>query len=355
MFYPLIKKSAGLILCLPFYIPVAFTAENENFIREQSLPEIVSAKNTFIEQFSLINDPTTLRPLYEEYLEVIGINGIFDVIEAQACHAQGHELGKVVFASLNNFSAAIHTCGNHCTSGCFHGILMELFISGDEHVVVDDISAEMNSLCNQDDVGAYFSLGTCYHGMGHAMMFLSDYDIEKTMELCQLAPSETLNYFCVTGGFMEYELLYGVSDMQSSAHHPCDALDDYFAACYRYKMPHMLIAAAEEGKATIDVINECTALPERQRLGCFHGLGAAFIAATMDQRDLLSKLCVIGNDNDKQMCIDGAIWKVADFDVSVARDVCTFFPADSRDQEVCMKAASDGMYSLDTDYSLYFQ
>lgn len=232
---------------------------------------------------------------------------------------------------------------------------MEMFASGNAHIATEDISSEMNRLCNTNDVAGYFNIGTCYHGMGHAMMFLSDYDIDETLNLCQLAPDETLNYFCVTGGFMEYELRFGQSDMQNSAHFPCDAMQRYSSACYRYKMPHMLIAAANEDRAAIDVINECLALSTPTRLGCFHGLGAAFITLTMEQPDLLSRLCVIGNDNDRQMCIEGAIWKVADFDVSVARDVCAYFPAESRDQQVCMKAANDGMYSLDTDYSLYLQ
>mgnify|MGYP003132190061 CR=1 FL=1 len=325
------------------------------FFIDQSPAEIDILKNDFEQQFSNVDDYTTLRPLYEEYLGLIGINGIFDIIDTQSCHSEAHELGKVVYSRLNNFSSAIHTCGNHCTSGCFHGVLMEMFTSGDEHINAEDISSEMNTLCYQDDIGEYFSLGTCYHGMGHAMMFLSDYDIDETLELCQLAPTETLNYFCVTGGFMEYEFLYGESDLQTSAHYPCDSMQHYSAACYRYKMSHLLTAAAEEGKAVIDVINECIALETPRRLGCFHGLGTAFIDLTIADRDLLSQLCVIGNDDDRQMCIEGAIWKIADYDFTMARDVCSYFPADSRDQEVCLKAADDGMYSLETDYSLYFQ
>ncbi len=231
---------------------------------------------------------------------------------------------------------------------------MELFTSGDDHLGIKEVSARMNSLCENNDIGQYFNIGTCYHGMGHAMMFLSEYDIDETIELCELAPNQNFTYFCITGGFMEYELLFANSEMQTSSHSPCDSMQNYSAACYRYKMAHILIASADDGKSTLDIINECTALPNKQRLGCFHGLGAAFIAGTMAQTDLLSKLCVIGTNEDRQMCIEGGMWKVADFNGEVALEVCSYFPDESNDRNVCFSAAREGMYSLETDYSLYF-
>ncbi|PCJ39086.1 MAG: hypothetical protein COA71_14620 [SAR86 cluster bacterium] len=344
-----------VFFCQPIFSATTIAAENnELFTLEQSLPVVISHKINFETLFGQNNDPTTLRPLYEEYIDLIGLNGIFDVIEAQACHAEGHELGKVIYSRLNDFSASIHTCQNNCTSGCFHGILMELFTSGDEHLALEDVSVQMNNLCNSGEINQYFNIGTCYHGMGHAMMFLSDYSIDETLELCAFAPTETLNYFCITGGFMEYELIVGQSDMQTSAHFPCNSMAKYSAACYRYKMNHILVAAAAESKSTFDIINECIALPSRHRLGCFHGLGTAFINATMAEPDLLSKLCIIGNANDRRMCIEGAMWKVADFDVETANEVCSFFPVGSRDSDVCFNAVDEGMYSLETDYSLYF-
>ena len=346
---------ATFLLQLTCWVPAILAAEsNELLILDQDQPALIYQKINFELLFNQIEDPANLRPLYDEYINLIGINGIFEVIESQACHAEGHELGKVVYSRLNDFSASIHACQNNCTSGCFHGVLMELFTSGNDHPGLDEVSTSMNSLCSNDEIEQYFNIGTCYHGMGHAMMFLSDYSIDETLELCALAPTETLNYFCVTGGFMEYELLYGQSDMQTSIHYPCDSMEKYSAACYRYKMNHIIVAAASEGKSTFDVINECLALPKRQRLGCFHGLGTAFINATMIETDLLSKLCVIGNDDDRQMCIEGAMWKVADFDVEVAQEVCSYFPNESIDSNVCLNAARSGMYSLDTNYSLYF-
>ena len=126
------------------------------------------------------------RPLYDEYIDVIGANGLLDGIEIlwPKCHSQAHDAGKIIYSRANDIGQGLAICEDRCYSGCMHGVLMEAFSKYQDpddpegHIDVEAMKPAMDELCykNEQMLGDY-SPGDCAHGVGHAMMFLTSYDI----------------------------------------------------------------------------------------------------------------------------------------------------------------------------------
>ena len=53
-------------------------------------------------------------------------------------------------------------------------------------------------------LGARYSPGDCAHGVGHALMWLADYDVQPALDACKLFVEPPLAYYCATGAYMEY-------------------------------------------------------------------------------------------------------------------------------------------------------
>ena len=151
---------------------------------------------------------------------------------------------------------------------------------------------------------------------------------------------------------MEYMIEKGDDDIQRSLHFPCDVIDEFYAACYRYKMGFTINRMQKEGYSINGIVQECMGLERMPRLGCFHGLGFTFLKSISETPVTITTICGFGSRDDRHMCIEGAVEKLADFDQKKAFEVCQYL--DDKVSTVCLEAAKEKMYRLSKDYSLYF-
>ena len=293
------------------------------------------------------------RPVFDKYLGDLGAQAILDFLEATYpfCHGQGHEFGQALFARLKEIGPALRECKTRCTSGCMHGVLMEVFagarldpggVPSEQHVAFDDVVAQMTRLCGEREMTSLHKPGNCAHGVGHALMVVTGHDVEKSLAGCSGFGEPAMAYYCATGIFMEY-LVTGRRDdpRLNLLHFPCHTFTRFPAACYRYKVPQMLrVLGKDAGK----VAAECLKLPPRLRLGCFHGLGNVHVERLVATPGILPQVCRHGSPADQVVCIEGAIEKLADFDERRAMAACATL--DGANAEVCQAAAREKMYRL---------
>jgi len=291
----------------------------------------------------------------EEYYDLIGPVFMLDVIEEEwFCHNKGHNLGKVVYKRSQNLGGAMQICQNRCNTGCFHGILMEFFkdfMFEDEHaheegvsdfhshVSLEDISGQINSFCDQDIFVGGVTRGNCFHGMGHAFTFLSDYDLEKSVDICQLLEEKEAQYLCATGAYMERSIVY--EDDNEADLFPCDVHRDFPAACYRYKLRKGYKDWDPE-----DVAQLCLGLEGApQREGCFHGYGFMFYRMVKENPPFLAQLCSYGTRRERRMCIEAAAAKVRVSSKKIREKACNSLD-DEELHEYCMEATNEKMIAL---------
>lgn len=299
-----------------------------------------------------------LRPLYDRYIEVIGANGILDVIEEiwPKCHSQAHDLGKVVYAKVRDIGLGLRVCEDRCYSGCMHGVLMEAFTTAQkssyDHINLRELRAIMNQVCYENlQMVSSYRPPDCAHGVGHALMFLTEYHILRTIDACAGFEDPAMNYACVTGAYMEYVTERHEQDKKSrSLLYPCDAYP-YPTACGRYKVPFVTLDYYREGKKLDDLIAQCLALEGQFRRGCFHGLGNAHVYFIVRKLVSIRDVCMSGDEQDQLLCIDGAMERMGKYHGEGTLEACSDLAG--KHKAACQAAAARKMYHADKDLTLY--
>ena len=329
------------------------------------LENTVTARQEFVQAYRR-GDARHARALYEQYLPLIGANGLREAIQSvyPNCHDEAHDLGKVIFAQLHDVGASLESCADACASGCMHGVLMQLFTdtassAGGEtahqhsaQLTAADVAGQIPTFCARPSITRMYSPGDCAHGVGHAAMFLASYDIPAGIDLCELFPSHALRYYCATGAYMEYRgSRRARADYPTrGAHFPCDSAR-YPAACFRYVMTNT-IRWHYAKKGTLEGLEEqCAALSGKYRLGCFHGIGNAHVGRLRRGALTLADLCGFGGRDDQTACVEGAMERLGKFTPAIAIERCEAL-TDWR-RGVCEAAAKRKMYDMTKSFALY--
>ncbi|RJQ22453.1 hypothetical protein C4580_00155 [Candidatus Woesearchaeota archaeon] len=297
------------------------------------------------------------RDLYAQKMGELGVNGIIAVLTDinPTCHDEAHDLGKVIFARTGEIGSALAICADSCYSGCMHGVMFEAFSSvanESGHIKIEKILPALPTFCFSDRIG--YKPGDCAHGVGHALMFLSGYDVNESVASCAAFNDKPMEYYCATGAYMEYVNRLDAIDAQfeKNIFFPCD-VSPYPAACFRYKMvPVLRRETGAKGLSGLhEVVKNCEALEGFARLGCFHGFGNAHLTHVAFGVFSASDVCSFGSEEDRYVCVEGLIERLAKYEPEAAGTACASLNGTLR--AVCEEGRAGNMYRLDKDFTYY--
>jgi len=304
-------------------------------------------------------------PLYEQFLPRIGANGIRRAIETAKpyCHEEAHDLGKLIFTKLRDVGESLESCADSCSSGCMHGVLMQFFAdtgstgsaTAHQHsaqLTAAEVARKIPTFCEGATWKRMYGPGDCAHGVGHAAMFLSNYDIPAGIALCDRFPSYPLRYYCATGAYMEYWInpKFRLNYFSHGPLYPCDKAR-YPAACFKYILGNTTRWHYAKGGTLETLANQCTALIDKYRLGCFHGIGFSHRDRIQRGKQTLAEVCGIGSREDQTMCLEGAMDQLGKFNAFVSPDRCSSLPDWRR--QVCQAGAARKKYDMDRSFALF--
>jgi hypothetical protein len=97
----------------------------------------------------------------------------------------------------------------------------------------------------------------CLHGLGHALMFFSRYQLDQSLEACDALGDDWSRNSCYGGVFME-NVANGANEKRNFSamdyHYPCDRVAErYRRECYTMQTPRM----TEMGLAPERMLEEC--------------------------------------------------------------------------------------------------
>ena len=286
------------------------------------------------------------RAVFDEFLPRLDAQGMLDVLESihPLCHSQAHELGRAVYASIGDLDAAVAQCGTRCTSACTHGVLEEAFGTVD----LATLRPRLATLCTRGALGETRRIGTCAHGIGHALMTITGRDVGQSLAACGGFEIPALTDFCASGVFME--LFEHPLPADAGQLYPCDTYTTHPAACFRYLTMRLMRRPSLGGDGAVLAL--CRSLSRPQRLGCVHGFGFGLIPRLQrDPRWIES--CDLSDPDEQTMCIEGAMEALGGLAPERARMVCARLTGPAA--EVCHAAATSGLYRLDKpSMPLYF-
>ncbi len=324
---------------------------------------VTAERQAFIAELRTIPARASKRELYEKYVPVIGANGVLEGITQlwPTCHSEAHDLGKVIQATINDIGTSLRVCRDGCYSGCMHGVLMEAFAGArtgaendpERHVDVELVKTMLSDLCARNEtMTAAYSPGDCAHGVGHALMVLSDYRIPETIRYCDGFGEDHLNYYCATGAYMEYVTERDAEDVATGKRefYPCD-VGKYPAACARYKMVHVIPRNVKSRAQIGPFLRKCAQLTGKYRVGCYHGAGNGFMGPIVQGKVTLLDVCGGATGDDRFACIEGAIERMVKYHPDLAKKTCA--TVQGSDRETCDDAIAHGMYNMEKDMSLY--
>ncbi|NRH21069.1 hypothetical protein HOO68_03430 [Candidatus Gracilibacteria bacterium] len=143
------------------------------------------------------------------------------------CHDMSHDLGHRAYELFGFSRAMTWSNGNIentsvddvCAGGYMHGILEELFLHHPE------LQKNPETVCSNIPEKHQ---GSCYHGVGHGVMFSNKRDVEKSLLACRTMSNNIFVYRCFEGVWME--MFWG--DIGHAGSNSLGwSIDDPFARC----------------------------------------------------------------------------------------------------------------------------
>lgn len=187
-------------------------------------------------------------------------------LSSDYCHIITHQIGWK--SSENNKQIKTSPLSSICRWGYYHGFFT--------NVVKMINSSNLVQLCSLKNTLAQLQ---CFHGMGHGLSVVNDYDIKTALQMCSLITEENEKEACATGVFME-KFKPGHFDVPSEILNPftfCQ-LHDFKQSCYFY-IGILLLEKHNNSFST--ALQDCDALEINFKDDCKRGLGV-FAARVSD-------------------------------------------------------------------------
>jgi len=346
LFFALFALAVFLCGAILFFSPHMFSSADKIPTDKVGMETFI--QNTYGPNDLILIDESTIK----QFLTVLTHQELLDTLDAVdplMCHEPAHAIGKFAFQDAGDVPGSLALCSEVCMSGCIHGALLEAVAgdtqSGHTHVALEDFEQDIQDICTTKELKSDLE-GTCIHGVGHALMSLSN-GVTAGLEKCEAYTDEEKKYYCQTGAYME---VLGNRTTPMDAEdllYPCEESTGYASACMRYQTT--IIANAID----TDIQDYCNSLAsEKMQVACFHGLGRLKAADIADEPDLI-RLCESQNASATKTCVESAAEILHETQAEKLPAICTALSENETLYQTCTHAAATGLYSFDKDFTPY--
>lgn len=262
------------------------------------------------------------------------------------CHVTGHELSaREVQKDPDKWKDVVSRCPTGmCSNGCLHGGFQERFRAetfSDEEI--EKLKPDLETLCEKRDSWNPTGLeqASCYHAIGHLSMYLTNADINRSINLCEevaiklngrdysqlcfdgafmqiFQPLEPEDFALIAGKEVEKEKLYSfchkfegkkrdscwtegwplyrseLAEPKGLVDH-CSKADDA-NRCYN---AIIYVMTAQFGLDSDKVFKYCSGLPDTRSGRCFANAASRMIEVDYRNAQKAIGLCEAGSDFDK--------------------------------------------------------
>jgi hypothetical protein len=266
------------------------------------------------------------------------------------CHPVVHAVGRETYRVKGTIHDSFSACDQTCHSGCYHGSV-ERFLRGediysqvDKHPSASELKQKAALACDPNiPVRLRFQ---CLHGLGHALLFFSRYQLLPSLEACDGLPEDWSRRSCYGGVFMEnvFNATPETRDLSpTDYHYPCNKLDGkYRAECYVMQTSRM----TEMGLPTDKVFQECNRAGEfRQQ--CMLSVGRDLSnEVRIGNTRAASQKCELVAQESRLACMRGVVYALIDntWDGRYALPFCATFSEES-DQTACIQLSAEYLRS----------
>ena len=258
------------------------------------------------------------------------------------CHPVVHAIGRETYRIKGNIHESFAACDQTCHSGCYHGSV-ERFLRGEnlyaqvgKHPSTAELKQKAALACDPElPVRLRFQ---CLHGLGHALMFFSRYQLLSSLQACDGLPEDWSRSSCYGGVFMEnvFNSTPESRDLSpTDYHYPCNKLAaQYRSECYVMQTSRM----TEMGLGTERIFEECDRAGEYRRQ-CLLSVGRDLSNDVRLSNSLATaQKCQLVSGDSRLACMQGVVYALIDntWDGRYALPFCATFSQPS-DQNDCVR------------------
>jgi hypothetical protein len=278
-------------------------------------------------------------------LEALQLVQGFEINDEQIrrdCHPIVHAIGRETYRIKGNIHDSFNACDQTCHSGCYHGSV-ERFLRGDNIYAEINKHPSTNELKQKAAIACDPQLAVrfrfqCLHGLGHALLYFSNYKLAPSLEVCDVLPEDWSRASCYGGVFMEnvFNATPESRDLSpTDPHYPCNKLDKKFRGeCYVMQTSRM----TEMGLTTENIFLECAKADEFQ-IQCATSIGRDLSNDVRLGKSLATaQKCELAGGPARLACVRGVIYALIDntWDGRYALPFCAALSQES-DQAACYR------------------
>ena len=344
----LIKQAAGMVFaCLLSAAPIG--AQTTGSEKPAPLPTAEAVK-------TCLNSARGAECLDSLFADALRQHSTFEILQLiqrfeaedpelrRDCHPVVHAVGRETYRIKGNIHDSFTACDQTCHSGCYHGSV-ERFLRGDaiyeqldKHPSTAELKQKVALACDPN-IPARLRF-QCLHGLGHALMFFSRYQLVPSLEACDALPEAWSQTSCYGGVFMENvsNATPETRDLSpTDYHYPCNKIaQKYRGECYVMQTSRM----TEMGLSTDKIFSEC------ERAGVFRQQCVLSIGrdlsneARVGRSRAASQKCELVSDESRHSCIRGVVYALIDntWDGRYAVPFCASFSR-AADQDDCLRSS----------------
>jgi len=223
-------------------------------------------------------------------------------------------LGQEAYRRTKNVREVFKESSYACLAGVFHGAVEGYFMEKGLLGANDaDYAKEVPNVCGkQEEYQIPQQFVECNHGMGHAVMFLTENDLIRALALCDALITLSEQELCYTGAFMANTR--GTADTDHPSKYlpkpedplyPCPLLDHrYQGQCYSYGILESFQGSTERSTEA------CKLIPREYQEACFRTLGRNKTMYSADPLVLKEHCEQIPETNFQYECIKGVAYNL---------------------------------------------
>ncbi|HEV8601750.1 MAG TPA: hypothetical protein VGQ87_04120 [Patescibacteria group bacterium] len=229
------------------------------------------------------------------------------------CHTVAHYLGQMEYKRLKSVKAAFLETTHACLGGAYHGAIEGYFM---EKGIINAASAEVKSevakICGKpQDYERRQEFTECNHGLGHATMFLADYDLPKALNLCDATGTVNEHELCYSGALMANGDAFANNDHPTKyvkaddPLYPCPILEkQQQRQCYTYGV---LTRFQDNLEKSIAI---CLMIPKEFQDDCFETIGRDRTMISAQPAELMAQCSQIKSAVFRSDCMQGSAYNL---------------------------------------------
>lgn len=265
------------------------------------------------------------------------------------CHEVMHEIGRAAYDERGSIADAYAHADFSCWGGYLHGVV-EASMRGKK--LPDVASTTIRTMCDsvKGDGERSFTHFSCVHGIGHALMFVSDNDLMTVLERCDDLVDIWEIRQCANGAFMQ-NMFSNYDDHASDfidkndLRYPCNIIrEDEQGICYQVQSKVIIDGLGGDFQKAFRFCGDLAS--STLSAACTSGLGAAVSLYSMYDTKRIAALCsetpssVLG-----ESCLYGALTDLegASGSTSLGKTVCSNIPQERQGAclDILLRAHAD--------------